>query len=197
VGTDILPAMSSLPGAIGFSPALPAGEYTIWLNQTGTISSATINFVITMATGVQNVVYNETNDGDFSNDNLAPTVVNFTAGDNRIISDQISGNTDYFTFVIPAGYQLTQINLDSFDVPDPGFIGIANGTSIAGQTAADLLGGLVYGQSNVGTNILPEMGTLPGATGFTGTLPAGEYTIWLNQTGGASAATLNFVVNMP
>jgi hypothetical protein len=33
VGTDILDDMGEAPGAIGFTPPLPAGSYTIWLQQ--------------------------------------------------------------------------------------------------------------------------------------------------------------------
>ena len=73
---------------------------------------------------------------------------------------------------------------------------IASGAMINGNMAPDLLGGLVYGDSNVNTDILPEMGMLDGATGFTPPLPTGTYTIWLNQTGTVSAATINFVLSM-
>lgn len=197
VGSDILPAMGMLSGATGFTPPLPSGEYTIWLNQTGAISAVILNFVLIMSTGPENVVYNEENDGDLSNDNNAPTVIAFAAGDNRVISDQMAGNADYFTVVVPNGYQLAEINVENYVAADPAFIGIAGGTSINGGNASDLLGGLIYGDMNVGTDILPAMGTLNGATGFTPPLPSGEYTIWLNQTGAISTATLNFVLNMP
>jgi len=145
---------------------------------------------------VDNVVFDESTDGDLSDDSSAPTSIAFSAGDNIVISDQVSGNADYFTFTIPTGYQLAEINLDNYTASDAGFIGIAEGVTLSGNAAEDLLGGLVYNDTNVSTNILPSMGTLSGATGFTGALPSGDYTIWLNQTGGMSTATLNFVLNM-
>jgi len=146
---------------------------------------------------INTIVYDESVDGDLSNSNSTPTTIEFTPGDNIVISNQMSGNADYFTVVIPDGYQLAEINLDSYIAPDRAFIGIAEGTSFSGSSAADLLGGLVYGDTNINTNILPLIGTLDGATGFTDVLSSGEYTVWLNQAGETSEATLNFVVNMP
>jgi len=140
--------------------------------------------------------YDESTDGDLSDSSTSPTSITFELGDNIIVASQTSDGPDYFTFSIPEGYALSQLVVDDFDVNDPGFIGIANSTVINGATAADLLGGLVYGATNIDEDILPEIGTLNGATGFTGVLPSGDYTIWLNQTGSASTATLNFVVTM-
>jgi len=142
----------------------------------------------------ENIAYNETSDGNLSNSSVMPTIVTFTAGDNIIISNQDPSNADYFTFTIPEDYELSEINVEDFDISDPAFIGIAMGTSINGQSAEDLLGGLVYGQDDIDTNILPEMGTLLDATGFTGVLSSGEYSIWLNQTGSLSSVTLNFKI---
>ncbi len=46
IGNDILPAMSNLGGAEGFTLPLPPGDYTIWLNQTGSASEVTLNLVL-------------------------------------------------------------------------------------------------------------------------------------------------------
>jgi len=200
IGSNILPEMGTLSEAIGFTGALASGEYTIWLNQTGETSKTTLNFVLTMVeiieVELENVVYNESTDGDLSNNGTMPTSITFAAGSNIIIAEQASTNPDYFTFVVPEGYELSQIHVENFDTPDVAFIGIENGTSINGETADNLLGGFVYGEPNINTNILPAMGALTGATGFMETLPAGNYTIWLNQTGTSSNTTLDFVINM-
>jgi len=196
VNTNVLTEAGMLEEAVGFTGALSAGEYTVWLNQTGAISIATLNFVISEASETDAIVYDESTDGELSDDGTNPTVITLAIGENIISSSQ-TANADYFTFTIPLGYQLAEINLDNYVADDAAFIGIQNGASINGMQASDLLGGLIYGTSNIGSNILPEIGTLSGATGFTEALPAGEYTIWLNQTGATSNTTINLLVNMP
>ncbi|MCG8405368.1 MAG: PEP-CTERM sorting domain-containing protein [Phycisphaerales bacterium] len=48
VGTDILDDISTGAGAIGFSPPLPSGDYTFWLQETGPSPAAyTLDFVVT------------------------------------------------------------------------------------------------------------------------------------------------------
>ncbi len=141
------------------------------------------------------VVYNENNQTDLSNNSNEPTVITaFSSGNNRVISNQGSGDVDYFTFIVPEGYELSEINLESYDA-DPAFIGIAIGETVPGNMAPDLLGGVVYSRDLVGTNVLPEIGRLQGATGFTGALPSGQYSIWLNQTEDAvTQPTFDFVI---
>jgi hypothetical protein len=42
VGTDILPRMATLAGAQGFTPPLPTGAYTVWLDQSADPSTVTL-----------------------------------------------------------------------------------------------------------------------------------------------------------
>lgn len=148
---------------------------------------------------LQSFDYNENLLGDLSSSNNAPTALAFVGGQNTITATQSSSDVDYFTFTVPAGYQLSQIIVDDYiSNDDAGFIGIVNGntfpTDAANTNASDLLGGLVYGVSNRGDNILGDIGALTGAQGFTGALPEGDYSIWLNQTGAESEASLNFII---
>ena len=46
VGSDLLSGIGSLPGAMGFTPPLSSGSYTIWLNQTGPNSMAGFEFTL-------------------------------------------------------------------------------------------------------------------------------------------------------
>ncbi|MEM9884510.1 MAG: T9SS type A sorting domain-containing protein [Bacteroidota bacterium] len=202
--TDILPAMGNLSGAMGFTPPLPAGNYTIWMNQTGPPSCYTLDLVIA---NTSSTAYDEATDGDISNDRLTPTVISVADGSNTV-SGCVQGNSqpggrdiDYFTFEVLAGSELIAINLDDYDA-DPGnlaFIGIQAGTTFteppSGTNVANLLGGLTYGENNEGTDILPAMGNLGGAIGFIPPLPAGSYTIWMNQTGPSSCYTLDLVIS--
>ncbi len=45
VGLDLLERIASLPGAEGFTPPLPSGDYTFWLNQTGPRATAALVLV--------------------------------------------------------------------------------------------------------------------------------------------------------
>lgn len=56
VGTDILDDIGAGGGAIGFTPPLPAGTYTFWIQQTGTNSTDyQLDFVVVPAPGVLGV----------------------------------------------------------------------------------------------------------------------------------------------
>jgi hypothetical protein len=57
-----------------------------------------------------------------------------------------------------------------------------------GGSAAGLLGWWHYNENDIGTDILPSIGAGPGATGFTGALPAGSYAFWIQETATGSAA---------
>ena len=46
---------------------------------------------------------------------------------------------------------------------------------------AGLLGWTHFQQALAGTKLLPAIGKGPGATGFSGSLPAGSYTFWLQD----------------
>lgn len=45
LNTNVLPALSTAPGAIGFTPPLNAGSYTLWLQDTGGTVSYGFNLV--------------------------------------------------------------------------------------------------------------------------------------------------------
>lgn len=148
---------------------------------------------------LQSFDYHEDLSGDLSSNNTSPTSLNFVVGQNTITANQSVSDVDYFTFTVPVNSELSQIVLDDYQSSDDaGFIGIVNGSSFptdaANTNASDLLGGLVYGLSNRGNNILSNIGALNGAQGFTGSLPAGSYSVWLNQTGADSEVYLNFII---
>ena len=150
-----------------------------------------------------NTLHDETSDGDLSglfNDPEGP----FTLQDGRniLIANQQGDprDVDYFAVVVPSGSVLTALNLTAYtaEAGNLAFLGMVNGASFTtdenSTTAADLLGGIVYGAAQVNTNMLPVIGALEGAQGFEGALPAGTYAFWLNQTGPNSEAQLEFVV---
>ncbi|MFT7670034.1 MAG: hypothetical protein ACI8X5_002741 [Planctomycetota bacterium] len=148
--------------------------------------------------------YDESIDGDLSGDHLTPGMLNLTLGSNLVISTQqgpsFGLDVDYLTVNIPAGMRLAEVNVISYvsSFADAEFLGIQAGTPFTtphdNTKASDLLGGIVYGSMHIGTDILPAMGTLGGATGFTPPLSASAYTLWFNQGGDPTMVTLEFVV---
>jgi uncharacterized surface protein with fasciclin (FAS1) repeats len=147
--------------------------------------------------GAAPVSFAESADGDLSDDFSNPTDLGTLGlGDNTVVAQQgDGGDVDYVTFTIAEGEQLSELILDDYDA-DAGnlaFLGLQEGaaftTDAASTGASDLLGGLTYGASNAGGDILQDVGNLSGSTGFDGPLEAGTYTLWLNQTGAPSTAS--------
>lgn len=148
--------------------------------------------------------YDESVSGDLSDDHLAPDTLVLEFGSNVLTStqqgDSFGRDIDYVTIVVPVGMELTAMMVTGY-VADPGnlaFLGVQAGTPFTvdanNAKASDLLGGAVFGGFDVGFDILPGVGSLGGATGFTPPLPAGSYTLWLNQTGDPSTVSLDLVV---
>lgn len=149
--------------------------------------------------------YDETIDGDISGDRLNTTVLNLTTGSNVVTAtqqgDAFGLDVDYLTIVISPGSQLVRLDCPAYSAlgnPNLAFLGLQAGptftTPFTNTDAADLLGGIVYGFFSVGFDLLPQVATLGGATGFTPPLGAGTYTWWYNQTGDPSTVTLDFVI---
>jgi hypothetical protein len=149
------------------------------------------------------VVWNESINGNLSNNPLAPTALTFAPGPNDVIGE--AGNAplpgglapfgqDFFTFTVPTGYELSSLTAVTVDLFTPGdmfaFIAIQSGPQIThdvsppsfGGSAAGLLGWRHVAPGDQGTDILPAMGVAgDGATGFMGLLGAGQYSVWVQD----------------
>jgi hypothetical protein len=152
-------------------------------------------------------VYNESVSGDLNNNGLTPTVLTFSQGLNDVFGTTGKGagptgviDRDYFTFTVAPGLELTSITVlpgtMTLGAGDLSFIGVEAGPVVdvltSATTAAGLLGWTHYGVDDItnGTNILPLMG-IPnlGSTGFTGPLPPGTYSFWVQE---ASVGTVQY-----
>lgn len=156
--------------------------------------------------------------GDFGDTGATPTDVGvFENGSNVVTAQQVGDDDgplgrdrDYFTFEVPEGQVLTQIQLNGYDnetVDDvQGFMAIQAGTvvttdPVTGAGLGDLLGALVFGEGVLNNNLLQMMAEggvvqagfeLPG---FDLPLEAGSYTVWLNQGADLpTTVTLDFVI---
>lgn len=151
--------------------------------------------------------WDEALSGDLANTGTSPTAVNFGLGSN-IVTGTTGRNSgvvdrDYFSFTLPAGWQLDTLNVVSataIGASALSFIAVQAGPQVTvnptGGSATGLLGYAHYGENDVGTDILQIMGFGPGASGFSGALPAGSYSYWIQDTGtGIAAYTLDFGVS--
>src|SRR5687767_14991633 len=130
-------------------------------------------------------VYEEATNGDFSNNRAAPTLVNFTLGQNDVFGQtgSVSGVTDrdYFTFIVPAGSTLSSLTVlnSSLTAGGAAFFGLQAGAVVtvdpAAASAAPLLGYELVSPADIGVDILPVMSTAAGAGGFTPPLGEGQY----------------------
>jgi hypothetical protein len=148
-----------------------------------------------------NTITDESVVGDLSNNWNTPTSLSFTTGSNQVLGSVVRLSTtspqdmDYFTFAVPAGNQVTAINvLAGTAAGGPGavsFFGIASGTSVIDPSttpnsavAAGLLGYTLYGSGDIGASILNRLATSntlsPAAQGFS-VLGPGNYSIWIQE----------------
>jgi hypothetical protein len=167
--------------------------------------------------------YFETVQGDLSDFSSAPTNIGaLTLGSNYIVGSSIpSGapipdghgalvnqDNDFFTFTVPTGYLLSQFNIgpDTYIAPgDRFFLGIYPGDTSSvdpsNPTPMGLLGYTLPGMPQIGTDVLPalaasnEPGFPPLPSHFSGSLGAGQYTVWLVDGDSPVAYDLNLTVS--
>ncbi len=158
---------------------------------------------VCLAATVCHADHDESVDGDLSGIFTAPDQFVLSPGSNIFIASQqgdpFGRDVDYFTVTIPVGFQLSSVILDSHsEFFNLAFLGLAEGTSFPfnfdAPDPALLLGGIIFGGEQLGTDILPVAGMLGGSQGFTPPLPSGSYTVWLNQTGPQTTSGFNFQV---
>lgn len=148
------------------------------------------------------VIYDESVSGDLSNSGTAPTLLTVSLGSNQLFGTTGKTNNTidrgYFTFIVPEGMVLSALTVlpgtQTLGKLGESFIGMEAGPEVTVSTsatnAAGLLGWDHYGIGDIGTNILPLMGSAGlGSAGFTPPLAAGSYSFWVQE---ASAGTVNY-----
>src|SRR5687767_11924858 len=156
-------------------------------------SLLTAVIVLSISTGATFavIVHDESVNGDLSNDRFNPTTYALAFGSNSLKATSVSGDREYVTLSVPSGMQLSSIfNFSYVGVDGTAFIGVQDGTqfteSPTSPNVANIKGYTHFGTGpgTVGTDILDNMGTGSGAQGFVPPLPSGNYTYWIQQTGG-------------
>lgn len=156
--------------------------------------------------------YDEATSGDFANANLASSgispgtfagvlsdTVNTIKGDFGISTSPVR-DTDVFSFTIPAGFQLTAINLTyttiSGDSGGGSYFGIQGGLDIGtgfATVGSNLSNVLIDGSGELLARFAagPEFD----GTGLTAPLGAGNYTMFLSETDAVVGYSVDFAVS--
>ncbi|HVE16173.1 MAG TPA: hypothetical protein VNB29_05525 [Chthoniobacterales bacterium] len=155
------------------------------------------------------VVWDETANGNFSNDRTAPTPIAVGDGSNTIRGLLTGGSGDvkyhdYVTFGIPAGYAMVAIKLDALTSSNSGttIVGLAAGNAFPtdpnGGNASMMLGWTTAAPTGVGSDILPTMAKANyggiGNSGFSIPLGAGTYSLWIQDYDDPATYQLSLVL---
>ena len=149
------------------------------------------------------VAWNESVHGDISGDRLAPTPLVLAPATNSVIGSVVAGDLDYVTVKVLPGEELINLFLQSYAGDDfTAFIAIQQGTTFTAAppfpSVSSLLGYAHFGPgagffAGVGSDLLYPLATAAGAIGFSAPLPSGDYSFWIQQTGGSTSYQLDFV----
>ena len=144
---------------------------------------------LTAISSVHAASFDEQAQGDLSNDRLAPTPWVLDLGANPLRGSMGLGDLDYLAVTVPSGRALTALRVGEGLVLGGvrAFLAVQAGNQMTVPADTDsanaLLGAMHYQDAAVGTDLLPDLGNGHlGAIGFTGALPAGQYTFWIQDT---------------
>lgn len=136
------------------------------------------------------LLFDESTGGDITDDLNNPLPIQLAIPSGSISGTVVTPDRDYVTINVPANTQLNAVTVTSYDsLDDVSFIGIQAGSvfTVPPQEAqartGELLGWHHLGAADVGTDILGIIGQGEGAQGFTPPLEAGDYTLWIQETG--------------
>ena len=94
--------------------------------------------------GSEVVLFDETTDGDIVDDPNNPQFLQLAVGENRINAAMVAPDLDYLTINVPAGSELTAIELVEYvSADDQSFIAIQNGSVFTELPASPLVGNLL------------------------------------------------------
>ena len=159
-----------------------------------------LGFTLAVSASARGASHDEAINGDISDNRMAPTTLNLSAGSNTVAglfgvsSTPGVQDLDYFTVVVPPGTKLSQVILTQLRAGGgKSFIGIQAGPVMTlTPTSTDPSPLLAYGHifnSLQGSDLLPAIAIENG-------LAAGTYTFWMNETdiGEMYPYALDFVV---
>ncbi|MEM1424699.1 MAG: hypothetical protein AAGH64_11950, partial [Planctomycetota bacterium] len=151
-------------------------------------------------------LFDESIDGDASDDPNAPTPLALAVGGNTVSgevnrsNDTTNGDRDFFTVTVPAGAAITAIDLLEWTPNNTGFIAVNEGPTgfvPSGTANADFLAGILVSTGNEGDNLVDNFQdqavTLNSLQ--SDRLGPGTYTFVVQQTSDLTQSySLNFVL---
>ncbi|MCA9271988.1 MAG: hypothetical protein KDA31_02965 [Phycisphaerales bacterium] len=148
------------------------------------------------------VIWDEAINGDLSSDNLNPTLLAFVPGSNMVFgstSPEPELDPDYFTMVIPAGYELSSIIFEEYvSGDDQAFFAVEAAAQITDPfDPTALLSAVLIGSlpgTMQGDELLDDLQNPNVWGGFTGNLPAGTYTFWYQEITTTTDYGFDFVI---
>jgi hypothetical protein len=136
-----------------------------------------------------------------------PTFIALASGANDVLGmvSNVNGavDRDYFTVTVPTGMVLSAINVlpntALVSAADKAFVGLSAGVGSPAPPPPNSMAGLIgyahFQNANIGSNLLPAMGSSAGLPAFTPPLGAGNYSFWVQDTtAGTSAYGFQLVV---
>ena len=170
--------------------------------------SALFCTLLSLASVGQTADWNEAVNGDLSGVGMQPTALSLAAGTNTVrgtTGRAFAGGAvdlDYFTVIVPAGHELSELNVlaGTLALGDGSFIALMSGSTFTvpptTATAAGLLGWTLFSDTNIGDDLLGFMSTPSfGSSGFSPPLAPGSYSFWVQETAvGVSTYALSLVV---
>ena len=158
--------------------------------------------LLACSTSSADIIWDENVNGDLSSDNLNPTVVATPFTNNQVIASTTFNplDRDFLTITVDPGFEMTQIVLEAYQSANfQSFYAVEIGGQITSvNSPASLLGTALIGGAagtQVGDNVLDDLGMANlGGSGFTGSLGAGTYTFWFQETGADVDYQLNYVI---
>ncbi|MDZ4754146.1 MAG: PEP-CTERM sorting domain-containing protein [Phycisphaerae bacterium] len=154
------------------------------------------------------IVFDESVSGDLSDDRFAPSALALESGVNSITGtfgispDPTMPDLDYVTVTVPVGYELDSFVVLAANVGGAfSFVGMELGDIVSipydwHSIESPLLGWAHFGSASVGFDLLPELGSAPGAVGFDGPLGAGQYTLWIMELDNSSEYSYSFGLHL-
>ena len=153
------------------------------------------------------VAWDESVSGDLSGDGLAPSFAALVAGSNTLrgTTGRPAGGAidrDYLHISVPAGHALQSlwVRTGTTTIGGGSFVGLMSGSQFtippSTFTADGMLGFTLFGPDQLDTDLFDVM-SLPslGSSGFEVPLPAGDYSLWVQETGtGSVSYALEFTV---
>lgn len=170
--------------------------------RTRILAAVAAGFALVGGPAGADVIWDEAVDGDLSSDNLNPTLLAFAPGSNVVFGDTSPNpdlDPDYFTMVIPVGYELSSIIFEEYvSMDNQAFFAVEVGGQISdtGSPVALLAAALIGGAegSMQGEELLDDLQNANIWGGFTGNLGAGTYTFWYQETSSATEYGFDFVI---